>query len=72
VIGSAAIFEDRRDAGRRLAEAARLGFRHALVPPGCGGEAGDGTPAGMQVTEVGDLRSALQAAARVAAGPGDR
>jgi DNA repair protein RadA/Sms len=58
--------------GRRLAEAARLGFRHALVPPGCGPQGSDvqasgGAPAGMRVTEVSDLRSALQTAARVSA-----
>jgi DNA repair protein RadA/Sms len=53
--------------GRRLAEAARLGFKFALVPPGCGVGSTDGVPAGMQVEEVGDLRSALQHAARAAA-----
>jgi DNA repair protein RadA/Sms len=44
--------------GRRLAEAARLGFTAALVPP----ESGPG-PAGMRVTEVGDMGAALRAAA---------
>ena len=60
--------------GRRLAEAARLGFRHALVPPGCGADGTAGMPAGMTVTEVADLRSALQTAAKVSAehGKGDR
>jgi DNA repair protein RadA/Sms len=58
--------------GRRLAEAARLGFRHALVPPGCGPEGTAGVPAAMSVTEVGDLRSALQTAARVSAEHGNR
>ncbi|HET6532415.1 MAG TPA: DNA repair protein RadA [Actinoplanes sp.] len=58
--------------GRRLTEAARLGFRHALVPPGCGPQGSSvqssgGAPAGMRVTEVSDLRSALQTAARVSA-----
>jgi DNA repair protein RadA/Sms len=53
--------------GRRVAEAARLGFRHALVPPGCGPDGKNTAPAGMQVTEVGDLKSALQSAARVSA-----
>ena len=43
--------------GRRLAEAARLGFTQALVPVGVG--AG---PSGMTVTEVPDLGSALRAA----------
>src|SRR4051794_23142426 len=50
--------------GRRLAEAARLGFSFALVPPG---SAANGVPAGMRVEEVGDLRSALQQAAQAAA-----
>jgi DNA repair protein RadA/Sms len=41
---------------RRLAEAARLGFRHALVPPD-----GDGTPpAGMRLHPVTDLGAALR------------
>jgi DNA repair protein RadA/Sms len=40
---------------RRLTEAARLGFRHALVPP-----EGAATPiAGMRLHEVADLRAAL-------------
>jgi DNA repair protein RadA/Sms len=38
----------------RLAEAARLGFDHALVPPGV-----DGGGSGITVTEVRDLRQAL-------------
>jgi DNA repair protein RadA/Sms len=42
--------------GRRLAEAARLGFTRALVPP----ESGD-CPPGMLVTEVADLGAALRA-----------
>jgi DNA repair protein RadA/Sms len=45
--------------GRRLAEAARLGFTAALVPP----ESGPG-PAGMRVTEVGDVGSALRVLGR--------
>jgi DNA repair protein RadA/Sms len=40
--------------GRRLAEAARLGYRRALVPPGC-----DAPPPGLRITEVGDLGAAL-------------
>ena len=43
--------------GRRLAEAARLGFTHAIVPAGCE----DAAPAGMAVLEAADLRSALVA-----------
>lgn len=39
---------------RRLAEAARLGFTHALVPPDPGT-----TPTGMRITEVHDLRSVV-------------
>jgi DNA repair protein RadA/Sms len=54
-------------AGRRLAEAARLGFRFALVPPGCGPGEGDSAPKGMRVVEVGDLQSAVQWAARASA-----
>jgi DNA repair protein RadA/Sms len=47
---------------RRLAEAGRLGFRYALVPPGCG-PAGTGTvPAGMRVIEVDNVRAALNQA----------
>jgi DNA repair protein RadA/Sms len=53
--------------GRRLAEAARLGFRVALVPPGGGPDGLAGTPKGMQLVEVGNLQAALQAAARAAA-----
>jgi DNA repair protein RadA/Sms len=40
---------------RRLAEAARLGYRRALAPPGC-----DKPPAGMTIVEVDDLRAALR------------
>ncbi|GAB1694841.1 DNA repair protein RadA [Krasilnikovia sp. M28-CT-15] len=57
--------------GRRLAEAARLGFKFALVPPGCGPGGSGGTPAGMRVEEVGDLRTALQWAATASASVGD-
>ena len=42
--------------GRRLVEAARLGFTEALVPPDCGP-----VPAGVRVTEVADLGAALTA-----------
>ncbi|MFN2625516.1 MAG: DNA repair protein RadA [Mycobacteriales bacterium] len=41
---------------RRLAEAARLGFARALVPPDSGR-----APDGLAVVEVADLRSALRA-----------
>ncbi|HEX5495417.1 MAG TPA: magnesium chelatase domain-containing protein, partial [Mycobacteriales bacterium] len=40
---------------RRLAEAARLGYTHALVPPGC-----DGVPPGVRAVEVPDLGAALR------------
>ncbi len=43
--------------GRRLAEAARLGFTHALVPPDVGK-----VPAGIDAIEVTDLRQALRIA----------
>ncbi|WP_326566705.1 DNA repair protein RadA [Amycolatopsis rhabdoformis] len=42
---------------RRLAEAARLGFTHALVPPDSGK-----MPDGIRTLEVGDVASALNAA----------
>jgi DNA repair protein RadA/Sms len=50
--------EVRRVAGvdRRLAEAARLGFTHALVPP----DSGAGPP-GMRITEVRDVGVVLDA-----------
>jgi DNA repair protein RadA/Sms len=48
---------------RRLAEAARLGFQLALVPPGCGPAATGGVPAGMRVIEVSDLPTAIRWAA---------
>ncbi|MEV0717026.1 DNA repair protein RadA [Asanoa sp. NPDC050611] len=52
---------------RRLAEAARLGFRYALVPPDCGpAKTGVAAP-GLRVEEVSDLSSALQWAARLSA-----
>jgi DNA repair protein RadA/Sms len=44
---------------RRLAEAARLGFRFALVPLGCGPAASGPTPPDMRVLEVPDVRMAL-------------
>ena len=40
---------------RRLGEAARLGFRRALVPPGSGAAA-----AGIEVIEIGDVAAALK------------
>jgi DNA repair protein RadA/Sms len=52
---------------RRLAEAARLGFRRALVPPGCGPAATGATPPGMTVLEVADVRTAAHYAARASA-----
>jgi DNA repair protein RadA/Sms len=41
--------------GRRLAEAVRLGFTHALVPPDSGPP-----PEGMRVVEVSDLAQAMR------------
>jgi DNA repair protein RadA/Sms len=55
---------------RRLAEAARLGFRYALVPPGSSGAAGP-PPPGLRVHEVRDLAEALRCAALVSAGRDD-
>jgi DNA repair protein RadA/Sms len=54
---------------RRLAEAARLGYQFALVPPGCGPAATGQAPDGMRILEVGDVRTALHYA--VAASPSD-
>ncbi len=50
--------EVRRVAGveRRLAEAARLGFTHALVPPDSGN-----APPGMRLSEVSDVGAVLNA-----------
>ncbi|TVT55736.1 DNA repair protein RadA [Amycolatopsis cynarae] len=45
--------------GRRLAEAARLGFTHAIVPPDPGK-----LPDGIRVLEVGNVADALHAAHR--------
>ncbi len=45
---------------RRLAEAARLGFTHALVPRAAGGGK---APEGMTVEEVADVRAAIRCAA---------
>jgi DNA repair protein RadA/Sms len=53
---------------RRLAEAARLGFRLALVPAGCGPAATGPMPAGMTVLEVDHVRKALDWASRHAVG----
>jgi DNA repair protein RadA/Sms len=52
---------------RRLAEAARLGFRQALVPEGFGGGDPQATPPGMRVLEVPDVRAAVHWAARISA-----
>jgi len=51
---------------RRLAEAARLGFKYALVPPGCG-PAASGVDSGLEVVEVADVRVALRYAAQFSA-----
>jgi len=56
---------------RRLAEAERMGFRAAIVPPGSGGLPGSGDGAGSaraasgplaKVKEAGDIREAIAAA----------
>ena len=44
--------------GRRVAEAKRLGFRHAIIPAG----SDETLPSGIRVTKVGDLESAIRAA----------
>jgi DNA repair protein RadA/Sms len=52
---------------RRLAEAARLGFRFALVPPGGRPAATAPVPDAMRVLEVADVPAALKWAARLSA-----
>src|SRR6478672_3099831 len=49
---------------RRLAEAARLGFRHALVPPGTLSDCS--VPDGIRVVEVADVPRAIHAMGRLA------
>ncbi len=50
---------------RRLAEAARLGFRHALVPPGSL-DGGAALPDGIRTHEVADVPRAIEAMGRLA------
>ncbi|MGH3771716.1 MAG: magnesium chelatase domain-containing protein, partial [Pseudonocardiaceae bacterium] len=66
-VGLAGVVRQVTGLRRRLAEAARLGFRHALVPPENGAESGprnapDGAapPAGMRLHMVADLGAALR------------
>ncbi len=59
VIGELGLAADVRPVGgvpRRLAEAARLGFDHAIVPPGSGAD----RPAGMRVDEAANLGDAFR------------
>ncbi len=72
VIGEVGLTGEVRRVGavpRRLAEAARLGYQFALVPPGCGPAATGQAPEGMRILEVGDVRTALHYA--VAASPSE-
>lgn len=58
-VGEVSLSGDVRRVGgvaRRLAEAARLGYTRALVPPDC-----DDLPAGIRAVEVPDLGAALRA-----------
>jgi DNA repair protein RadA/Sms len=59
-IGLAGELRRVRDLPQRVAEAARLGFRMALVP-GRPGDSGSSSVEGMQLVEVGDIASALRA-----------
>lgn len=54
-VGLAGEVRQVRGTGRRLAEAARMGFTHALVPPGS-----EPAPDGMRAVEVDDLAAALR------------
>jgi DNA repair protein RadA/Sms len=59
VIGELGLAADVRPTSgipRRLAEAARLGFDHAVVPAGAGGD----RPRGMRVDEAANLGDALR------------
>ena len=51
---------------RRLAEAARLGFRHALVP--AGSLTDSSVPSGIRAVEVADVPRAIEAMGRLAGG----
>jgi DNA repair protein RadA/Sms len=65
VIGEVALSGDVRPVGhvaQRIAEAARLGYRRILVPPGAGKRAGH-LPDGASVVELGHLSRALEALA---------
>ena len=59
-IGLAGELRRVRDLPQRVAEAARLGFRMALVP-GRHGDRGPRAVEGMELVEVGDIASALRA-----------
>ena len=50
--------------GRRLNEAARLGFRHAVVPTGSRADAP--VPDGLDVIEVGSVAEAIETMRRLA------
>ena len=68
-VGEVGLAGDVRGVGgvpRRLAEAARIGFRRAIVPAGSMG--GQTAPAGMRVIEVRDVHSATRAVVVQAAG----
>lgn len=63
-VGEVGLAGDVRAVGgvpRRLAEAARIGFKRAIVPAGSMG--GESAPAGMRVLEVRDVYDATQAIA---------
>jgi DNA repair protein RadA/Sms len=51
-----------RGLDRRLREAARLGFRRAIVPAGPTGTGGAPLPQGLELVRVASLREALEAA----------
>jgi DNA repair protein RadA/Sms len=53
---------------RRLREAARLGFRRALIPAGSSGAGGTLVPKGLQLLPVATLREALDEAFKGATG----
>jgi len=63
-VGLAGEIRPVRGVSRRLSEAARLGFTHALVPPESGRDAVPRIHAGLRVLPVGDIATAIRTAVR--------
>ena len=63
-VGLAGEIRPVRGVARRLSEAARLGFTHALVPPESGRDAVPRIHAGLRVLPVADIAAAIRTALR--------